>query len=320
MLTWPILLGAITVLALRWRGGDRSLSIALIGLTPALAIPLAFATIGAWRSRSRLLRVVTSAVVALFLVWMNPVSAVVGCRGDAPQSAITVYTANVLFDTGRAPDIASSILADEADVILLQEVRRGFLDGLEADPRLSIYPHRAGGPETSGTVIWSRWPLQDITVERFVVSQRLSATVESPQGNFEISTIHTLAPSAPDNVGAWQAQFRQLEQLDTSRPSVLAGDFNATEDHRPFRDLLGQGWTDAHEPKGCGFDATWPTGPNWRLPLPVYRLDHVLVTDDFEVLDLRLADPGGSDHIPVVAELRLGQARLGSRAVDTTGE
>lgn len=319
MLTWPVLLGAITVLALRWRGGDRSVSIALIGLTPALAIPLAFAVIGAWRSRSRLLRVVTAAVTALFLVWMNPVSAVVGCRGDAPRSAITVYTANVLFDTGRAPDIASSILANEADVILLQEVRRGFLDGLESDPRLDLYPNRAGGPEASGTVIWSRWPLQDVAVERFVVSQRLSATVVSPQGDFEISSIHTLAPSAPDNVGAWQAQFRQLEQLDTASPTVLAGDFNATEDHRPFRDLLGRGWTDAHEPKGCGFDATWPTGSSWRLPIPIYRLDHVLVTDHFDVLDLRLADPGGSDHIPVVAELQLAQARLESRAVEARG-
>lgn len=319
MLTWPVLLGAITVLALRWRGGDRSVSIALIGLTPALAIPLAFAVIGAWRSRSRLLRVVTAAVTALFLVWMNPVSAVVGCRGDAPRSAITVYTANVLFDTGRAPDIASSILANEADVILLQEVRRDFLDGLESDPRLDLYPNRAGGPEASGTVIWSRWPLQDVAVERFVVSQRLSATVVSPQGDFEISSIHTLAPSAPDNVGAWQAQFRQLEQLDTASPTVLAGDFNATEDHRPFRELLGRGWTDAHEPKGCGFDATWPTGSSWRLPIPIYRLDHVLVTDHFDVLDLRLADPGGSDHIPVVAELQLAQARLESRAVEASG-
>ena len=35
--TFHNLLGAITVLALRWRGGDRSISVAIIGLTPALA-------------------------------------------------------------------------------------------------------------------------------------------------------------------------------------------------------------------------------------------------------------------------------------------
>ena len=89
-----------------------------------------------------------------------------------------------------------------------------------------------------------------------------------------------------------------------------------------MRDLLGQGWTDVHEPKGCGLDATWPTGHTTRLPIPVYRLDHVLVTDDFEVLDVRFGDPAGSDHIPVVAELQVGSGRLGSRAVDApvTGE
>ncbi len=307
------------VLALRWRGGDRSISLAIIGLTPALAIPLAAAAIGAWRSRSRVLQVVTAAVTALFLVWMNPASAVVGCRGDAPTSAITVYTANVLFDTGRASDIAASIVANEADVVLLQEVRWGFFDEFMADPRLDGYPHRQGRPDTSGNVIVSRWPLRDVSLDRFVVSAMLSVTVESPQGDFRISNIHTQAPTETQDVWAWKEQFTQLGQLDTSAPAVLGGDFNATADHRPFREVLGQGWTDVHEPKGCGFDATWPTGSHSPLPFPVYRLDHVLVTEHFEVLEVRLADPGGSDHVPVVAELRLGdEARLSSRAVDPT--
>lgn len=316
MLTWPILIGVISVLAFRWRGGDRPITIALIGLTPFLALPLVGAVLGAWRSRSRLLRIATAAVTALFVVWMNPVSAVVGCRGDATESAITVYTANVLFDVGRAPDIASSILANEADIILLQEVRSNFLVELESDPRLDIYPHRVGGPAASGKVIWSRWPITESSVDPFVVSQLVRATIDSPQGSFEVTNVHTLAPIAPGNVPSWQAQFGQLAQVDTGTPRIMAGDFNATEDHRPMRELLGQGWTDVHEPKGCGFDATWPIGQTSRLPFPVYRLDHVLITDDFEVLDVRFGDPAGSDHIPVVAELQIGPGRLGSRAVE----
>ncbi|MEL6980940.1 MAG: endonuclease/exonuclease/phosphatase family protein [Actinomycetota bacterium] len=318
MLTWPVLIGVITILALRWRGGDRPITVALIGLTPLLILPLVGAAIGAWRSRSRLLRAVTAAITALFLVWMNPVSAVVGCRGDATASAITVYTANVLFDVGQPSDIASSILANDADIILLQEVRSGFVADLEADPRLDIYPHRVGGSNASGKVIWSRWPITDSTVDGFVVSQLLTATIDSPQGSIEVTNVHTLAPVSAGNVAPWQAQFGQLGQLDTSSAQILAGDFNATEDHRPFRDLLGQGWTDAHEPKGCGFDATWPTGNASPLPVPIYRLDHVLVTDHFEILDLRFADPAGSDHIPVVVELQLGHGRLESRAVEAS--
>ena len=303
------------MLALRWRGGDRPAELAIIGLTPFLALPLVALVVGAWRSRSAGLRVATALVLASFLVAMNPVSAVVGCGGEAPEDAVTIYTANVLRGGGRPVDIAGAIVAEGADVVVLQELTWDVLQELRADPRLDAYPHRSDGGEhaVSGKAIWSRWPLSDIEIEPFAVSRLVSATVESPDGPFRVANIHTAAPMAAANVGPWKAQFEQLRSLGLDQPRILAGDFNATGDHRPFRDLLDRGWTDVHEPKGCGYDATWPTG---RLtPVPVYRLDHVLVTDHFEVLDVRLADPAGSDHRPVVAELRLRQAQLQSRAL-----
>ena len=55
---------------------------------------------------------------------------------------------------------------------------------------------------------------------------------------------------------------------------------------------VGQGWTDVHDDKGCRADPTWPTD---GLPFPVMRLDHILVTDDLEVLSTEMGDPGGSD-------------------------
>ncbi|MEM9563455.1 MAG: endonuclease/exonuclease/phosphatase family protein [Actinomycetota bacterium] len=319
VLTWPALVAVVGALLLRYQGADRPLTVALVGLTPTLVLPLTLAALGTWWSRSTATRAATAAVAAVFLVTMNPVSAVVGCRGHAPADAITVYSANVLFDTGRPADIAASAVASGADVIVLQEVTWNTLQELKAQPALDDYAYRSNAGErgpVSGKIIWSRWPLSDVTVEPFVASRSLSATVESPQGSFRLTNVHTAAPSSRTTVWPWQVQFEQLRQVPTTEPAVLAGDFNATGDHRPFRQLLDQGWTDVHEPKGCGFDATWPArGP---IPTPFYRLDHVLVTDHFEVLDVRLGDPAGSDHIPVITELQLGEARLGSRAVDPT--
>jgi endonuclease/exonuclease/phosphatase (EEP) superfamily protein YafD len=313
---WPLLIGVVGVLLLRQRGAGRPETVALVGFTPALAVPLALVALGAWRGRSPTLRVATAAVVAYFLAAMNPVSAVVGCGGTTADDAITVYTANVLAGGGRPNEVADSILASGADVFLLQEVTTPFLDELRSDPRMvDAYPHHSEPDHWahSGRVIWSRWPLSDVVDEPFVVSRLVSATVESPQGSFRVGNVHTQAPSADDHVWAWRDQFDQLGRIDTTTPGLLAGDFNATADHRPLRDLLARGWTDVHEPKGCGFDATWPVDE--RVPTPFYRLDHVLVTDHFEVLDVGFGQPAGSDHLPVVTDLRLTTNQIRSRAI-----
>ena len=75
----------------------------------------------------------------------------------------------------------------------------------------------------------------------------------------------------------------------------MAGDFNASRDHQPFRDLLAGGFLDcadaAQRRPWPGF--TWPTTLDTRInqdqlrfrdwlrarrTLPVMRLDHVLVS------------------------------------------
>ena len=223
----------------------------------------------------------------------------------------------MLVDGGRADEIAASIVDNGADIVLLQEARWELLEGLRDDPRMADLAHRSDGSNgaSSGTVIWSRWPLADVRKEPFVSSTRVTATVETPSGPIGVSSIHTTAPARPDHVWAWRSQFQQLAAIETGTPRILGGDFNATADHRPFRGLIDQGWTDAHDPKGCGIDATWPVG---RLsPIPLMRLDHILVTDDFEVLSTRLADPGGSDHLPVVTDLRLTGSRIDSPSVES---
>lgn len=302
---WLALVPVIVVLVLRWRSLDSPLTIAIAGITPFLAAPLVAADIGSVLSRSPTLRVAAAVTTAAFLFTTSPIDAVIGCRGETADDAITIYTANVLFDHGRPADVAASIVAQDADVVILQEVVWEFLAVLREDQRLSDYRYRSndepGAPY--GTLVWSRWPFADVGIEPFQVSELVNATIAGPTGEFTVTGLHVLAPAQPSHIGQWQNQFAQLSRIDTGTPRVVAGDFNATSDHRQFRDLLAAGWTDVHDEKGCGFDATWPV--DHGLPFPVMRLDHVLVTDDFEVLDVRFGDPAGSDHKPVVASIRL---------------
>ena len=130
----------------------------------------------------------------------------------------------------------------------------------------------------------------------------MRARIDGPHGPFTVDNIHLTAPVAGGLVSSWESQLAELQAVDTSGAAILAGDFNATMDHSQFRDLVERGWTDAHEPKGCGFDATWPTG---RATPTLLRLDHVLVTERFEVLAVEIGPGDGSDHRSVTATVRL---------------
>ncbi len=302
---WSSVLVVVVVLALRSQALGSPLLIAVVGLTPFFAAPLAVAAVSSWLSRSAILRVATAATAAAFLFTTSPIDAIVGCGAESADDAITVYTANVLFYNDRPGDVGAAIVAQGADVVVMQETEDWFMSRLREDDRLADYRFRSddqpgAGP---GTVIWSRWPFADFEVDRLLVSDIVSATIAGPSGSFTVTGLHTLAPVRPGRVPIWSGQLQQLGRIETPTPRIMAGDFNATTDHRQFRDLLQSGWTDVHEPKGCGLDNTWPAGGD--SPIPLMRLDHILVSDDFEVLDVRIGEPAGSDHRPVIASIRL---------------
>lgn len=305
---WCLVLFCTWVLYLRYQPVSGSLTIALVGLFPALVVPLTVAGIAALISRSPSLRVGTAAVAAAFVFTVNPFDAIIGCQATTSDDQIKLLTANVLVGDGTTPeDFAETVFLHQPDIIVLQEVNWQFYDTLQRHPNMSSFTHRSSDASEYpvGLLVWSRWPIDQVVGEPFGESSKITATVMSPYGAFDVSAIHTTAPSQPRNVQPWLGQFDQLATVDVSTPKVLAGDFNATEDHYPFRTLLGRGWSDVHDNKGCGPDSTWPTRD---LPIAIYRLDHVLLTDHFETLGVQLLAPKGSDHKPVLATFRFADS------------
>ncbi|MEM7275501.1 MAG: endonuclease/exonuclease/phosphatase family protein [Actinomycetota bacterium] len=322
---WPLfwlsllcLTATWSLLAIRWSEPGRPLVIAAAGLLPLLATaPMIIGSLAAWLSRSVPLRLVGAVTVILFLVTTSPLDAVIGCRaadppaGGAADGLVRLYTANVFADTAsaRVDAVAAAVAAENPDVLVLQEVTGDFLAGIRVDSRLDFLPHRSdtvsGVPW--GEVVWSRWPIVEVEIQPLAGIELIHATIDGPTGRFITTAIHTGAPITGGLVGPWQRQLAGIAAIDRSvGPRILAGDFNATRDHRPFRAVLANGWTDAHEAKGCGFDATWPAAGG--LPFAVMRLDHVVVDEDWEVLDLRLGTEVGSDHLPVITDLVLAPA------------
>ena len=96
---------------------------------------------------------------------------------------------------------------------------------------------------------------------------------------------------------------------DNSLDYVLLGDFNATYDHAPFREMLGEG-TAADSPRlhdagrecGAGITSTWPA----NLEIPAFcSIDHVVTSDRVIATEVSTAEVPGSDHLALIATLEL---------------
>ena len=66
-------------------------------------------------------------------------------------------------------------------------------------------------------------------------------------------------------VGLWQSDLARLAEVmaNPASPTIVAGDFNATRDHRQFRELLDNGYTDAGSDAGAGILPTYPADRSW---------------------------------------------------------
>ncbi len=305
LIAWPLLIGVAMVLYLRTQPVDDPLMIAVVGLTPLVGLPLIVAIVIAVFSRSLTLRAATAGVAAAFMMIISPVDAVIGCGASVSEASVagetaTVLTANVLVGGALPEEFIGTVTAVDPDIIVMQELRGDFLDPLRADERMSSYQWRTEDwPGTRrGTVVWSRWPMTAVEPTPNDVESTVKATIDTPFGELDVLGVHLTAPAVAANVEPWKQDLAGLSAQPTDGTALIAGDFNATEDHEPFRLLLQQGWSDAHDNKGCGLDATWPSG---GLPTAVMRLDHILVTDQLTTHALEVLPAGGSDHHPVVA-------------------
>lgn len=308
---------SIAMLVVRWRDVTTTWTAAAAGVALFAGLPLTGAAALAWVGGSRGLRLFSAATVAVYLMTMSPMSAIIGCGGARSADDISVLTANVLRTVSEPEGLAETIAASEADIVVLQEVSAEVYNSLSTNDLLDDYRYwspAAGavqfGKRSTVVVVLAKFSARSTDPHELGAAGGVDIVFDLPVDRSGVSGttmtftgLHLNAPSHPRNVGPWRDQLASLAERPTTAPAILAGDFNATEDHRPFRRLLDRGWTDVHEPKGCGFGLTFPV--NGMLPVPVMRLDHVLVTDHFEVLGVELVDEANkSDHRPVLTHIR----------------
>jgi endonuclease/exonuclease/phosphatase (EEP) superfamily protein YafD len=114
-------------------------------------------------------------------------------------------------------------------------------------------------------------------------------------------------PPLPGQVGLWRHELGELRDYaaggkDSS--TILAGDFNASQDHAAFRRILDTGLRDSARLAGSPRTPSWPER---TTPTLGAQIDHVLVSPDFSANAATFLDIAGSDHRALVVDITLHQ-------------
>ncbi|MFE4580736.1 endonuclease/exonuclease/phosphatase family protein [Streptomyces chartreusis] len=224
-----------------------------------------------------------------------------------PVASFRVLTSNVEF--GQAADaLAAAVRREKPDIVFVQECDAGCDDTLRKELG-GDYPHRAARvlAGSKGSLVLSRFPLD--AADDVPGTMAMPGAVADVRGNaVRLQLAHPMPP-LPGRTDVWRRELGELRDFaaeDHRTPLVLAGDFNASQDHAAFRRILDTGMQDAARLDGHDRTPSWParTTPTFGV-----QIDHVLLSDDFSASAVRFLDLAGTDHRALVADLTLHQRR-----------
>jgi len=319
------LLGVSVVLGCRIADTDAATPIPqLLAFLPWLLAPTGAALLLAALSRWRSGLVWGVAALGVIAWYIEPYGKTMEA-GGVPVAEVRVLTANVEF--GQATDeLVEAVTKQRPDFIFVQECEstcektleqafgKGEKDGETGKNRQdgkggkAVYPYRqaveaATSEGSDGSVILSRHPLK--ATKGIPATMGMPGAVADVDGQeIRLQLAHPMPP-LPSHLGTWRKELSALRDYaaaNIDRPTVVAGDFNATQDHAAFRRILDTGFMDGARLTG---DTRTPSWPALTAPAFGAQIDHVLVSRGFSANKTRFLDLGNTDHRALVVDLTL---------------
>lgn len=290
-----------------------------------LAVQLAAVFWFAWRSRHSLRRLPKRKLFAVALCAGLNFSVILPYYTEPPLSLhrnqrivgrLRLMHMNVLRLNHNVDAVMDAVADKEPDVATFQEVDEQFwYSQLREAGLFKEYPYSVFDPASENMII-SRWPLDGVRVipvpegdisrivgraQGAIFTARLQVQ-QGPGATVHLITTHPPVPLSPHFAASYEIYIQKLAELRhmMTGPVVLVGDLNTTPWSAFWRRLLAAtGLRDAR--MGYGIRPTWPA----YFPLLFIPIDHVLVSEDFIVLDQSTGPYIGSDHLPLTIELAI---------------
>lgn len=224
--------------------------------------------------------------------------------GETPI-AIRLMLHNVWQPNTKYGEMIDHVREVSPDLVVFQEVDERWFDRLS--PLLTDYPHvfHSPGGRWRGMAIFSRLPLKN--VHEIVFNNPLSPSIvcEVEAGSQTISLVctHPWPPIGEEMTSSRDEQLRLTGDFagGLPRPAMIIGDLNTgmwSPHYKEFERRSGM----RNARQGFGIIATHPMNEPFYPRVPI---DHVLVSDDFMVRDVRRGAACGSDHAALIVDVEI---------------
>jgi endonuclease/exonuclease/phosphatase (EEP) superfamily protein YafD len=295
----------------------------LIYLLPALFAVLCSLWLG-WRWRVLAgvsLLVVLTEVMGLALGWPDEGS------GHVRFMTYNVKANLALDEPNGLGKLAQEIMSNDPDVLVMQDA--GDLINVRAH-RPEAFAALVGNREVFNYgqyFVASRLPMRDCAPGyipfRGIGHSFVHCVVTAHGKDIDVVTVHFLTPrnglnavrhEGMQGIDTWRmnmtdrlTQSSELAQQvgQMKRPRIVAGDMNAPERSNVVKNLLHTGLRDAFSSAGFGYGYTH--GHSLKLGISFLRIDHILVSDELGVARAYAGGKEGSEHRPVIADLRVNR-------------
>ncbi|MES4907026.1 MULTISPECIES: endonuclease/exonuclease/phosphatase family protein [unclassified Streptomyces] len=230
--------------------------------------------------------------------------------GPAPRgpavAQLRVLTANLEFG-GATRGLVEAVRREEPDLVSVQECDTRCGAALDSAALRKAYPYRkvitVPGDAAHGSAILSAYPL---TPEAGVPGKLAmpGAVVRVAGRRVHVQVAHPMPPM-PGQLDVWRTELGRLRAYAAGRggePTLIAGDFNATQDHAAFRALLDTGMRDSARAVGMSRTPSWPAV---TTPALGAQIDHVLVSEALRPRAARFLDLPHTDHRALLVDLEL---------------
>ncbi|MDV8068825.1 endonuclease/exonuclease/phosphatase family protein [Rhodococcus sp. IEGM 1366] len=297
---WAMLAVTGGLLLLRYLPLRHPGLISLVVAVPYLPFVMLPATVGLLASREWIGSAIGITLITLTLGTQLTIPGSPPPTGDQ----LRVLSINVAKGTAESQSTLTTAREQNADIVAIQELTPAFQQRLTEGGINDAFPYsivRAGQGAT-GTGLWSRIPLAHTRELDNFGFACVAATFEFDGAMFDIVATHITAPVQDQDSSTWVSDLAEIGNVIQSNPypTIIAGDFNSTLDHKQFRDVLHLETADAARQAGRSYARTFPA--DWSLP-PFTALDHILVPKPLRATDFRTVRVTGSDHLGIVSTL-----------------
>ncbi|WP_393097943.1 endonuclease/exonuclease/phosphatase family protein [Streptomyces sp. LN325] len=279
----------------------------LLAFLPWLLAPLGLALLLALFARWRT-GMVWGVLVLGAIAWFTEPYGKTREPVGSPVAELRVLASNVQFGRGT-PALIAAVRRERPAIVFVEECEhvcsRALRDAFQrAD---GPYPYRESveGAGSDGSVIMSRFPLTKAAGIRATMG--MPGAVADVDGHPVRLQLAHPEPPLPGQVGLWRHELGELRAYaaaDQATPTLIAGDFNASQDHAAFRHLLDTGLRDGSRLAGSPRTPSWPAR---TTPALGAQIDHVLGSEEFSATGAAFLTVAGSDHRALLVDLTLHQ-------------